>query len=99
VKPVFLLGGYGCIFYGTGNSAQLCQNFGISGEGLNPPLGTPLSAFVFLDRSTHKMKSLLSFETTGALCLMTQIASQIFQEVGVVGMVVITLQFDSPWFL
>jgi hypothetical protein len=28
---------YGCIFHGTGNSAQLCQNFGILGEwGLNP---------------------------------------------------------------
>jgi hypothetical protein len=35
----------GCIFHGTGNSAQLCQNFGISRGGLNtptPPLGTPL---------------------------------------------------------
>jgi hypothetical protein len=30
VKLVFLLGYYGCIFHGTGNSAQLCQNFGIS---------------------------------------------------------------------
>jgi hypothetical protein len=29
-----------CIFHGTGNSAQLCQTFGISG-GLNPP--NPLS--------------------------------------------------------
>ena len=28
VKAVFLLGCYGCIFHGTGNSAQLCQNFG-----------------------------------------------------------------------
>jgi hypothetical protein len=28
-----LLGFYGCIFHGNGNSAQLCQNFGISGEG------------------------------------------------------------------
>ena len=28
---VFLLDCYGCIFHGTGNSAQLCQNFGISG--------------------------------------------------------------------
>jgi len=36
VKAVFLLGCYGCIFHGTGNSAQLCQNFGISG-GLKPP--------------------------------------------------------------
>jgi hypothetical protein len=33
VKPIFLLGCYGCIFHGTGNSAQLCQNFGISGGG------------------------------------------------------------------
>jgi hypothetical protein len=32
IKPVFWLRGYGCpsIFHGTGNSAQLCQNFGIS---------------------------------------------------------------------
>ena len=38
VKAVLLLGCYGCIFHGTGNSAQLCQNFGISGGGgLNPP--------------------------------------------------------------
>ena len=29
VKAVFLLGCYGCIFHGTGNLAQLCQNFGI----------------------------------------------------------------------
>ena len=45
VKVVFLLGCYGCIFHGTGNSAMLCQNFGISG-GLNTPnplpLGTPV---------------------------------------------------------
>jgi hypothetical protein len=33
VKPVFLLGCYECIFHGTGNSAQLCQNFRISGGG------------------------------------------------------------------
>jgi hypothetical protein len=31
VKPVFLLGCYICIFHGTGNSAQLCQNSRISG--------------------------------------------------------------------
>ena len=31
VKAVFLLGCYECIFHGTGNSAQLCRNFGISG--------------------------------------------------------------------
>jgi hypothetical protein len=41
VKPVFSLGCYGCIFHGTGNSAQLCQNFGIPGGGglntLPPP--------------------------------------------------------------
>ena len=36
VKDVFLLGCYGCIFHGTGNSAHLCQNFGIPG-GLNTP--------------------------------------------------------------
>jgi hypothetical protein len=51
VKPVFLLGCYGCIFHGTGNSAQLFQNFGISGGGClsppNPPgyaTGPPLMA-------------------------------------------------------
>jgi hypothetical protein len=37
VKVVFLLGCYGRIFHGTGNSAELCPNFGISGEGLNTP--------------------------------------------------------------
>ena len=39
VKAVFLCGCCGCIFHGTGNSAQLCQNFGISGggKGLKPP--------------------------------------------------------------
>ena len=31
VKAVFFLGCYGCTFHGTGNSAQHCQNFGISG--------------------------------------------------------------------
>jgi hypothetical protein len=29
-------GCYGYIFHGTGISAQLCQNFGISKGGLNP---------------------------------------------------------------
>jgi hypothetical protein len=38
----------GCIFHGTGNSARLCQNFGIisGGGGLNPQTslqGTPVS--------------------------------------------------------
>jgi hypothetical protein len=37
---------YGCFFHGTGNSAQFCQNFRISGRGgfntPNPPLVTPL---------------------------------------------------------
>jgi hypothetical protein len=38
MKSVFRLGCYGCIFHGTGNSAQLCQNFGISGGGgFEPP--------------------------------------------------------------
>jgi hypothetical protein len=36
VKPVFLLGCYGCIFHGTRNLAQLCQNLGFWGF-LNPP--------------------------------------------------------------
>jgi hypothetical protein len=35
MKPVFWFC-YGCIFHGTGNSAQLWQNFGISG-GFEPP--------------------------------------------------------------
>jgi hypothetical protein len=40
---MFLLGCYTCIFHGTGNLAQLCQNFGISGAGgLNPPTPSPL---------------------------------------------------------
>jgi hypothetical protein len=39
VKPVFLLGFYRCIFHETGNSPQLCQNFGISRVlTLQPPL-------------------------------------------------------------
>jgi hypothetical protein len=45
----YLIRLYGCIFYGTGNSAQLCQNFGNSvGGGLNPPPhpGTPLLSWV-----------------------------------------------------
>jgi hypothetical protein len=46
MNPIFWLGCYWCIFHGTGNSAQLWQNFGISG-GLNtsppiPSFGTPL---------------------------------------------------------
>jgi hypothetical protein len=51
VKPVFWLGCYGCIFHGTGNSAQLCQNFGITGEGgVWTPLGTPLAGhFLYLN--------------------------------------------------
>jgi hypothetical protein len=32
MKSVFWLRYYGCIFHGIGNSAQLCQNFGISGR-------------------------------------------------------------------
>jgi hypothetical protein len=41
VKPVFLLGCYGCIFHRTGNSAQLCQNFGISGGWFETPKPPP----------------------------------------------------------
>jgi hypothetical protein len=49
MKPIFLLGCYGCIFHGTGNSAQLWQNFGISGGGVDPPpFGTPLLASISL---------------------------------------------------
>ena len=49
MKAVFLLGCYGCIFHGTGNSAQLCQNFGISGRGgggFEPPQTLPRYATV-----------------------------------------------------
>jgi hypothetical protein len=35
VKPIFLIGCYGCTFHRTGNSTQLCQNLGISGAPLN----------------------------------------------------------------
>jgi hypothetical protein len=42
VKPVFLLGCYGCIFHGTGNFAQFCQNFGVHPPTPQTPvLGTP----------------------------------------------------------
>jgi hypothetical protein len=42
VKPVILLGCYGCISHGTGNLARLCQNFGISGGGgMNPSTPPP----------------------------------------------------------
>jgi hypothetical protein len=37
MKPIFWLGCYGCKFHGTGNSAQLWQNFGISRGGLKLP--------------------------------------------------------------
>jgi hypothetical protein len=46
MKLIFGVGCYGCIFHGTGNSAQLWQNFGISRRrGVKPPqtpFGTPL---------------------------------------------------------
>jgi hypothetical protein len=38
VKPVLWVGCYGSIFHGTGNSAQLWQNFGILGRGVDPNL-------------------------------------------------------------
>jgi hypothetical protein len=37
VKPIFLLVCYRFIFHRTGNSAQLCQNFGILGVLNSPP--------------------------------------------------------------
>ena len=46
VKAVLLLGCYGCIFHGTGNSAQLCQNFGISEGGGWGRVWTPPSPSV-----------------------------------------------------
>jgi hypothetical protein len=66
VKPVFWLGCYGCIFHGTWNSAQLCQNFGISwwgGGGLNPKppsvrhWSVPLSVSLSLSLSTSHCAS------------------------------------------
>ena len=61
MNPVFLLGCYGCIFHGTGNSAQLCQNLRIlgggGGGGFEPPEPTPsvrhwsLVTFVWVDHS------------------------------------------------
>jgi hypothetical protein len=64
VKPVFLLGCYGFIFHGTGNLAQLFQNFGNSGgfEPPNTPLGTPLilpQQFYYTDISTSFGPALL----------------------------------------
>ena len=44
VKAVFLLGCYGCVFHGTGNSAQLCKNIGNFGGGVEPPPQTPPSS-------------------------------------------------------
>jgi hypothetical protein len=37
VKPVFLLGCYGCISHGVSNSARLSQSFGISEGGCRTP--------------------------------------------------------------
>ena len=59
VKAVFLVGCYGCIFHVTGNSAQLCQNFGISGGGVwtpqTPPLGMPLPSHTHTHTHTHSL--------------------------------------------
>jgi hypothetical protein len=41
VKPVFLLGCYGCVSHATGNPPRP-QNFAISGGGVGTPLGTPV---------------------------------------------------------
>jgi hypothetical protein len=44
MKPVFWLRCYGCIFHGTGNSAQLCQNlWNFGGFDPPPPGGTSLA--------------------------------------------------------
>jgi hypothetical protein len=66
MKPIFWLGCYGCIFHGTGNSAQLCRNFGISGVGVwnpnPPPFGTPLvymNLFTWNSPYYHLLKYLL----------------------------------------
>jgi hypothetical protein len=54
MKPIFWLGCYGYIFHRTGNSAQLWQNFRISGGGGDggvwtpPSTGTPLPSDSFL---------------------------------------------------
>jgi hypothetical protein len=63
VKPVFLLGSYGCIFHRTGNLAGLCQNFWISGGGFEPPkppLGTPLKP--------HDVRFRIEFKEVENLC-------------------------------
>jgi hypothetical protein len=64
---VFLLGCYGCIFHGAGNSAQLCQNFGISGGG---------GSFEWIPPSVRHWSSLLLWlfrpyirDTSGAFSL------------------------------
>jgi hypothetical protein len=51
VNPVFLLGCYGCIFHGTGNSARISQNVGIRGGGFDPPPppGTSLLTWIWTD--------------------------------------------------
>ena len=72
MKAVFLLCCYGYIFHGTGNSAQLCQNFGILGGGgvehPNPPLGTPLAT---CSSETSELGYLHSLSTEMVITLAT----------------------------
>jgi hypothetical protein len=63
VKPVFWLRCYGCVFHGTGNSAQLCQNFGISGWGGWTPQ-SPLLRYATADHKHTKAWVSLTSEIT-----------------------------------
>ena len=53
----------------------------VAGHGV-PYVSNDYSASLYLDCSTWKMKSLLSSETSGALCLMTQIESYVKPSAG-----------------
>jgi hypothetical protein len=56
-NPIFLLG-YGCIFHGTENSAQLCHNFRISGGGRFEPPKPPRYATDWLTKPSINHQSL-----------------------------------------
>jgi hypothetical protein len=79
MKPLFRLGCYGCIFHGTGNSAQLCQNFEISGRGEGmeqpkAPLYTPLvSAEVRIERFRNAGKKLFRLTLRGRVKILEKL--------------------------